>query len=630
MPASVQAVVAARLDGLPAAQKSILGDAAVVGEVFWDGAVARVGHRERDTVDAMLRELVGKRLVRRVRASSMAGESEFAFAHMLARDVAYGQLPRAVRARKHASVVAWIEDTASARLDDLADVIAHHCTMALELARASGQDALADSLVDPAVRYLTLAGDRGLRLDVPSAERSYSSALELLPPGHAGRPELLVKWAEALYQLGEYQHSARALAEAVAALTEAGNIRAAAVAMMKQASALILFGNPTGPKLANDALALLEADGPSSELVFALETMAHHRTISDDSRAGIEFADRALAIAAQLREPEPIQALHYRGIARCDLGDAGGLEDLHRALALATERGSAEAVVLYLNLGTELWLLEGARAALDIRHKGLELAEERGLAGSVLWHSAVSAADLIWAGDWDGALALALVTDQKLEATGAVRTLVWLREERALLLALRGEFGKARVLATWAAGQCRAGKDLLGMAYAALAQAVAADGLDDATGARSALTEYDCLVERRVESDFALRLPLAVRTALRIGDVTLAERLSAHVTPSLPLYRHALASSEALLTEARGEHDAAAAGFTVAASAWHEFGVPYEEAQALLGQGRCLVALGRAPEAAAPLGQAREIFERLGARPALAETSELMRQVPSV
>ena len=62
------------------------------------------------------------------------------------------------------------------------------------------------------------------------------------------------------------------------------------------------------------------------------------------------------------------------------------------------------------------------------------------------------------------------------------------------------------------------------------------------------------------------------------------------------------------------------AGFAVAADRWHDFGVPYEEAQALLGQGRCLVALDRGPEAAAPLAAAREIFARLGARPALEET----------
>ncbi len=112
--------------------------------------------------------------------------------------------------------------------------------------------------------------------------------------------------------------------------------------------------------------ALLEADGPSAELVLVLEAMASRRTVYDDSRAGIEFADRALAVAAQLGEPEPIGALQFRGIARCDLGDAGGLGDLQRALALATKRGSArDAVSLHFNLGAELWLLDVAEAALD-------------------------------------------------------------------------------------------------------------------------------------------------------------------------------------------------------------------------------------------------------------------------
>jgi len=66
-----------------------------------------------------------------------------------------------------------------------------------------------------------------------------------------------------------------------------------------------------------------------------------------------------------------------------------------------------------------------------------------------------------------------------------------------------------------------------------------------------------------------------------------------------------------------------------AAARWHDFGVPYEEAQALLGQGRCLVALGRAPEAAHPLEQAREIFTQLGAKPALAETEALLEKAAS-
>ena len=59
-------------------------------------------------------------------------------------------------------------------------------------------------------------------------------------------------------------------------------------------------------------------------------------------------------------------------------------------------------------------------------------------------------------------------------------------------------------------------------------------------------------------------------------------------------------------------------------SRWGEFGRPNEEGQALLGQGRCLVALGRGPEAVASLREAHEIFARLSAKPALAETEQLL------
>ena len=90
-----------------------------------------------------------------------------------------------------------------------------------------------------------------------------------------------------------------------------------------------------------------------------------------------------------------------------------------------------------------------------------------------------------------------------------------------------------------------------------------------------------------------------------------------------------LITCRALTAEARGAHEAASAGFVDAAARWHDFGVPYEEAQALLGQARCLVALGRAPEAEPPLAAAREIFARLGAKPALAETDELIERIAS-
>ena len=90
LPDNVQALIAARLDTLPPERKALLADAAVVGTVFWTGAVATLsGRSEADTLDA-LRDLARKELVRPVHSSTMAGEKEFEFWHVLTRDVAYG------------------------------------------------------------------------------------------------------------------------------------------------------------------------------------------------------------------------------------------------------------------------------------------------------------------------------------------------------------------------------------------------------------------------------------------------------------------------------------------------------------------------------------------------------------
>src|SRR5262245_41793337 len=124
IPESVQALIAARLDMLEPDAKSLLADAAVIGKVFWAGAVAQMGDRDLEEITGVLRELSRKELVRPARRSSMEAEAEYAFWHVLARDVAYAQLPRASRASRHVAAAGWIEYKARERVEDLADVLA--------------------------------------------------------------------------------------------------------------------------------------------------------------------------------------------------------------------------------------------------------------------------------------------------------------------------------------------------------------------------------------------------------------------------------------------------------------------------------------------------------------------------
>ncbi len=122
VPDSLQGLIAARLDTLPGERKRLLQDAAVIGKVFWRGAVVAMGGRSPGDVEIALHELSRKELVRPSRQTSIEGEPEYGFWHVLVRDVAYAQIPRTERAINHLKAADWIEDKAGERVEDLAEV----------------------------------------------------------------------------------------------------------------------------------------------------------------------------------------------------------------------------------------------------------------------------------------------------------------------------------------------------------------------------------------------------------------------------------------------------------------------------------------------------------------------------
>jgi hypothetical protein len=97
VPDTVQALIAARLDSLEPSERSLLQAASVVGDRFWPGVLAALDHP--DDLDGSLRELQRRGMIRRSPLSTIPEQTEFAFTHGLIRDVAYGRLPRAARAR---------------------------------------------------------------------------------------------------------------------------------------------------------------------------------------------------------------------------------------------------------------------------------------------------------------------------------------------------------------------------------------------------------------------------------------------------------------------------------------------------------------------------------------------------
>jgi class 3 adenylate cyclase len=181
VPDSIHALVAARLDLLGADEKAALQAAAVIGRIFWSGPVYEL----LGGAAPELRQLEDRDFVRRRPSSALAGEREYAFKHALTREVAYGSLTRAGRARLHAAFAGWLERSGGGRDED-APLLAHHYASAVEpgdvdLAWPEGGPEL-ERLRLRAVESLSRAAELAMtRYELADAVDLLRKALELAP-----------------------------------------------------------------------------------------------------------------------------------------------------------------------------------------------------------------------------------------------------------------------------------------------------------------------------------------------------------------------------------------------------------------------------------------------------------------
>jgi class 3 adenylate cyclase len=176
LPTTIRGIVAARLDALPAQERSLLVDAAVIGKTFWRGALERIAGG-RDGIPALLGTLEGRDLIVRETSSIIEGEQQFSFKHLLIREVAYELLPRAARRERHAVVAEFFEES-TAELGEAAAALARHWRDAGEAERALG--------------YFIRAGEqaeRGWAKD--QAAILYREALDLVPEDDGARLTVL-------------------------------------------------------------------------------------------------------------------------------------------------------------------------------------------------------------------------------------------------------------------------------------------------------------------------------------------------------------------------------------------------------------------------------------------------------
>jgi class 3 adenylate cyclase/tetratricopeptide (TPR) repeat protein len=629
LPETIQAAIAARLDTLTPTGKSLIHDAAVLGKVFWSGAVASIGGVDDRAADAGLHELARKELVRRSRTSTVEGQVEYAFWHALIRDVAYGQIPRAARARKHELAAGWIKAVAGDRVGDVSELLAYHYERALALSAATGLEKDVEGLRARALEALELAGDRAMSLDTSQAYELYRRALELAPPGARDRGRLLVRVVVAgggsfggSGRLEPFE-SERLLTEAVQELRSAADPVGLGGALTVLARQLWFRGVPeAGYERLMEAVAVLESAPPSRELDEAYAELAARNMTAGRMHEGRPWAAKALDLAQKIGARDIYaRALQSRGTFDLALdGDMSGMADLQEALTVALESGNLSVIeTAYDNLADFSQDLDGPEKSLALYREGIEFVRRRG--GVPTWLVGESTWPLFSLGRWDEVLRVA---DEVIEADrdGPTHLTGLVLPERARVMAYRGRPGEARALISDFLPRARELRDPQIFVKALVAGAIGSLGLGDIAGVVQAMEEAATASGAWDVRYWAL--PEGARILVKAGALDLAERLvEADGEPPFPSTKAAVYFGRAAIAEARGQTDRALALYREA-SAWYSArGALFNDAHAVLGAARCQIAIGQTKEAAAKLQRVGAFFASLGATALQAEVDEI-------
>jgi tetratricopeptide (TPR) repeat protein len=307
VPATIQALLASRLDQLPPAEREVLERGAVEGRVFHLGAVQAIAPEEAQ-LGAVLASLVRKDLVR-PDVAQLPGDEAYRFRHVLIRDAAYDALPKASRANLHERLADWLE----ARSGDVLEgdeVVGYHLEQAYryrqELAPGvAGGEPVAARAAD----LLEAAGRRALaRLDVGAARNLFERALGLRPEADPA-VTLRLELAEVLFLSGDAAGATRAAADAAGRARdtryEVGRLRAEL--MGARITALTGGGEPTADEdasglllaLAAEARPVFEAAGDDIALTEAWVGTAWGQLVRCHYAAMLEAVERALDHAAR-------------------------------------------------------------------------------------------------------------------------------------------------------------------------------------------------------------------------------------------------------------------------------------------------------------------------------------------
>ena len=361
IPDSLQALIGARIDRLPPSHRSVLRRAAVIGRVFWAGAIEYLSPDIKDVGEAIDDLLLRDFLLPESR-SSISGEDAFRFKHVLIREVAYAGLSKSARADHHARFASWLKEHAG---EELVEIRAYHLDHAVSLLEELDGEAPAELSAEAAMA-LTKAGQRALSREANrSARKLLLRAVEIEPT-----LERRYDAARAAWRLQDLPAVSAEMERVAAEAVEQGDQATEGKALTALAEVALYRDAdlPRAKELAARALDVL--DEPLQFRALMVSSMI--------SRWQGEFDEQQLYMRKALALAQEIGRIDFEAQATRELADAelasgnfGAASRLaERALELAEESGSIVARAYALAASGHIRMqqgdLEGAEACLEL------------------------------------------------------------------------------------------------------------------------------------------------------------------------------------------------------------------------------------------------------------------------
>jgi class 3 adenylate cyclase/tetratricopeptide (TPR) repeat protein len=617
IPETLQALIASRLDALPAEQRSLLQDAAVLGNTFSADALVVVHGGVQSVLEAQLRDLVRKEFLSLEADPRSPERGQFGFVQGLIAEVAVSTLARRDRSSKHLAVARHLE---SLEDDELSGLVAAHY---LEAHQAAPEGPDADVIAIGARDWLSRAGQRALSLGSPEqALAFFEQALEVTPVGEE-RAALLELAGDAAGRSNDYARALLRLEEAVGYYGAAGSVSA-----VGRVTATLIPVLSTGLERFSEAIergervfnAVGEATGAERVRAAIARELASELMLTGSAKRALEWAETALVLAEQVDDPGLLAgAIGAKAGALFNLGRhreavilARGQVQLAGTAGVLREQSNG---LLYLSVFV---LDDDLREALSAATESAELARRAGQRALEVMNLLNSAETSFLLGEWGNTLAAIVeLRPRDIRSDQAA----FLDCVEAMLLACTGSGPQASALLESHAEQLAAAEAVAVRATYLRARSVVSLAGGDVETARREAAAAVSADPLGINSPHALAME--ARAALWLRDLDGArEALSAMAGFRGRWMAAARLTTEAGLAALDGRMEDSAAAYRGAIEAWRALDCTLDLAMCELD---LVMLLGPDNPDASAAKEARDIFTQLGARPFLERLNRAVR-----